>query len=331
MGIEREPQIDALGGRALVTGCAGFIGSHLCERLLDSGWEVTGVDSFTPFYDRALKERNLARLRDEPAFDLRELDLTADSLTGLAEGVDAVFHLAGQPGARQSFGAGAAACERNNVLATARLVEEATARPPGVFLFASSSTTYGDAATVPTPETAPLRPVSPYGASKVAAEQLTAGCAEAGVRSVILRYFSCYGPRQRPDMALSRFIAGIIAREPLPIYGDGRQLRDFTFVDDVVRATVLAAARAPAGSTLNIGGGESVALLEAVELLGELIGAVPELELRRPAPGDARRTGADVTRAAAEIGFSAECSLAEGLAAQVEWTLEDVALAAGTS
>jgi UDP-glucuronate 4-epimerase len=305
------------GRRALVTGCAGFIGSHLCDRLVADGWEVTGVDAFTDFYGEREKLRNVEALLLDPRFDLLELDLAADPLSGLTSGMDAVFHLAGQPGARQSFGPGVEAAIRNNVEATGRLLGEAIEDPPRVFVFASSSTVYGIPQALPTPESSPMAPLSPYGQTKVAAEGLVRRFAGAGLPTVTLRYFSCYGPRQRPDMALARFIEAMRSDRPVPVYGDGLQRRDFTYVADVVEATVRAADHARPGADYNVGGGEPVELLTALRTAAEMLGVRPRIELRPPAAGDARETRADCRAARRDLGFAPTTSLAEGLAAQI--------------
>jgi nucleoside-diphosphate-sugar epimerase len=312
----------APSGPVVVTGCAGFVGSHLCERLLDEGREVIGVDCFTAYYARARKERNLARLRDEAAFALIERDLAHEPLTGLLEGVDTVFHLAAQPGVRGSFGDGFDVYVANNVLATQRLLEEAARAAVGAFVYASSSSVYGDAPRHPTTERSPRRPVSPYGMTKVAAEELAGVYLRCfGVPVVGLRYFTAYGPRQRPDMAFSRFLARALAGRPLPVNGDGRQIRDFTFVADVVEATVAAAALGRPGAVYNVGGGSPVELREAIALIGDLVGRPIEVE-HRPAPvGEAWRTGCDGELARRDLGFSARGDLAAGLAAQLEWLL----------
>jgi nucleoside-diphosphate-sugar epimerase len=314
---------------ALVTGCAGFLASHLCERLVADGWTVRGADCFTPFYGRDVKERNLAGLRAQPAFELREVDLAADSLAGIADGVDAVFHLAGEPGARQSFGPGVGPAVRNNLEGTARLLGESLAARPGVFVFASSSTIYGNPTAFPTAETTAPDPLSPYGRTKVAAERLVGRFAQAGLATVILRYFSCYGPRQRPDMAIARFIEAIRTGRAVTVNGDGSQRRDFTFVADAVDATVLAAERAAPGSAYNVGGGESVALRDALTAVGDLMGSEPRIELAPAAPGDAHETRADVTAAARDLGFRARTAFSQGLAAQVAASEPSLAAAGG--
>ena len=308
--------------RALVTGCAGFLGSHLCERLVAAGHDVIGIDCFSSYYARAAKERNLARLRDEQRFSLLELDLARDPLEGLLEGVHGVFHLAAQAGVRGSFGHSFRDYVRDNVLATQRLLEEAVHSMPQTFVYASSSSVYGDAARYPTTESSERRPVSPYGMTKVAAEELAAVYLRCfGVPAVGLRYFTAYGPRQRPDMAFSRFIACALEHRPLPVNGDGSQVRDFTFVGDVVEGTIEAARAGRAGAVYNIGGGAPVRLLDAVRCIGELTGSAVELELRPSPVGEAQRTGCDGGLARGELGFVPRTGLREGLAAQLEWTI----------
>jgi nucleoside-diphosphate-sugar epimerase len=305
--------------RALVTGCAGFIGSHLAERLVDEDHEVVGVDCFTPYYPRAAKERNIARLREDRAFRLLELDLAHDPLDGVLDGVDVVFHLAAQAGVRGSFGASFDGYLDNNILATQRLFEQASRFELSAFIYASSSSVYGDAAAYPTHELCERRPVSPYGMTKVATEELAGVYLRCfGVPAVGLRYFTAYGPRQRPDMAFSRFFDCALASRPLPVIGDGRQVRDFTFVDDVVDGTIAAARCGRAGAVYNIGGGSPVALIDAIGLIAELLGRPLVLD-RRPAPvGEARRTGCDGALARLELGFCASTALRDGLAAQLE-------------
>jgi nucleoside-diphosphate-sugar epimerase len=307
--------------RVLVTGCAGFLGSHLCERLIDDGHFVLGVDSFTDFYPRTLKERNLARLMDEPAFDIRELDLTEDGVDGLLADVTAVFHLAAQPGVRGSFGSGFSHYARHNILATQILLEEAIAHPVENFVYASSSSVYGDTNTYPTSETAERCPVSPYGMTKVATEELAAVYhRNHGVPVVGLRFFTAYGPRQRPDMAFSRFITRALAGEPLQVNGDGRQIRDFTYVDDIIDGTI-AALRADGGTVYNVGGGHAIALIDVVGVLEELLERPLEVEFRPDQRGDARQTCADGAKAELELGFTPATGLAQGLARQLDWSV----------
>jgi nucleoside-diphosphate-sugar epimerase len=310
--------------RTLVTGCAGFIGSHLCERLVDDGHEVIGIDRFSSYYPRELKEHNLERLREEPSFSLLELDLSSDPLDGLLEGVDSVFHLAAQAGVRGSFGDSFSVYVRDNVLATQRLLEQAALCDTPRFLYASSSSVYGDAAKYPTAERAERQPVSPYGMTKVATEGIASVYLRCfGVPAVGLRYFTAYGPRQRPDMAFSKFFASALAGTPLPINGNGHQVRDFTFVEDVVDGTIAAARAGRPGAVYNIGGGAPVALLDAIRWIGEISGRSVELELRPSPVGEAHRTGCDGELAREELGFAPRTELRDGLAAQLEWTVRE--------
>jgi UDP-glucose 4-epimerase len=309
--------------RAIVTGCAGFLGSHLSERLLNDGYEVVGVDCFTDYYAREIKESNLARLRDEPNFTLHELDLSVDALDGLLEGVHEVYHLAAQAGVRGSFGDSFELYVRNNIQSTQRLLEQAVRNPVDAFVYASSSSVYGNAATYPTSEDTPRMPVSPYGMTKVSTEEI-AGVYHRnhGVPTVGMRYFTAYGPRQRPDMAFNRFIRKALAGEPIVILGDGRQVRDFTYVDDVINGTRAAASRGHAGSVYNIGGGTPVELRTVVDMLEQVLERKVLVEHRPAARGDVDKTCADGSRAERELGVVPAVPLATGLAAEVEWMLE---------
>ncbi len=305
---------------ALVTGCAGFLGSHLAEALLARGRRVVGVDCFTDYYPRRLKEANVARMRGAPQFRFVEADLAAGAVEPLLEGVDVVFHLAAQPGVRHSFGAGFGAYLRHNVDATRRLLEAASTRPLKAFVYASSSSVYGDQERYPCREDAPLRPVSPYGATKVIAEQLAgAFWRSAGVPVVGLRYFTVYGPRQRPDMAFSRFLENALAGRGLSVFGDGRHVREFTYVDDVVDATIASAELGERGSVYNVGGGAPTALIDAIALLGDLLDRSLEVEHGKAGAGDPRRTEADITRATRDLGYRPATPLRHGLAAQIEY------------
>jgi nucleoside-diphosphate-sugar epimerase len=301
---------------ALVTGAAGFVGSHLCEALLDEGEQVVGVDCFTDYYARATKEGNLAPLRARPGFAFVEADLSVAPVAPLLAGVDRVFHLAGQPGVRASFGPEFAHYLRHNITATQRLLEACKGRPLGKLVYSSSSSVYGDAESYPTAETLRPRPVSPYGVTKLAAEHLCETYRRSfGVPAVSLRLFTVYGPRQRPDMAFARLVRAGLSGEPFEVYGDGRQTRDFTFVADVVGA-MRDAARSPWCGVANVGGGSRTSLNEVLEIVGELCG---ELRLvRRPrAVGDVRDTAADISTAAAAFGYRPRTSLRDGLAAMV--------------
>jgi UDP-glucuronate 4-epimerase len=310
--------------KALVTGCAGFIGSHLTESLLEDGHEVAGVDCFLDNYARSVKLANLARARDFDGFRFHRLDLGDASLEPLLDDCDAVFHLAAEPGVRTSWGTRFASYERNNVLATQRLLEAAARRPERRVVYASSSSIYGDAERLPTGEDTLPRPFSPYGVTKLAAEHL---CAlyhgNYGVQAVALRYFSVFGPRQRPDMAFNRFCRAALRGESLTVFGDGRQTRDFTYVDDVVAATRAAAVASGApGRVYNVGGGSRVSVREVLGLIASLVGRPLEVRYEGRESGDVRHTGADTARARDELGFRASTSVEDGVAAELEWMQE---------
>jgi nucleoside-diphosphate-sugar epimerase len=303
--------------RYVVTGAAGFIGSHLLRALLDRGHDAVGWDAFTDYYDPALKEENAEGLPVE------RLDLVEDELPDL-HGVDGVFHLAGQPGV-SSFGEVFPVYVRRNVVATQRLLEAAVGSGTRVLL-ASSSSIYGDAEAYPTAEDTRPRPLSPYGVTKLACEHLLGAYGkELGLDAVIVRYFTIYGPRQRPDMALARWIARVVAGRSLELHGDGTQSRSVTYVDDAVEATVLALERASAGAVLNIGGGEEVSMLEAIETLEEVSGRTIEVVHAPRRLGDQTRSLADTSRVEAEIGWEPRTRFADGLAAQWRWAADRVA------
>jgi nucleoside-diphosphate-sugar epimerase len=310
--------------RAVVTGCAGFLGSTLSEALVANGCEVVGVDCFTNYYARERKEQNIALLREVPRFTLIEADLASAPLDGLLEGIDTVYHLAAQAGVRGSFGENFRTYVTNNVLATQRLLEQAANASLSAFVYASSSSVYGNAAAYPTDEDTERRPVSPYGMTKVATEELAGVYHRCfGVPVVGLRFFTAYGPRQRPDMAFWRFLHCALTGQALPINGDGHQIRDFTFVDDVVAGTIAAARLGHAGSVYNIGGGTPVELIEAIDLICELVSRPVEIA-RLPAPlGDPRATGCDQSLAERELKFVPRTSLRTGLTAQLEWMLAE--------
>jgi UDP-glucuronate 4-epimerase len=310
--------------RALVTGVAGFVGSTLAERLVADGWTVRGIDAFTPYYDVSVKWRNIDALLRHDAFELVEGHLEATDLRRLLADVDVVFHQAAQPGVRQSWADDFGTYLRANVDATQRLLQAVRERPVRRVVFASSSSVYGRTDGWPTPESARLAPHSPYGVTKLAAEQLCAAyAANFGVPTLALRYFTVYGPRQRPDMAIHRMIIAARSGEPFPMYGDGEQVRDFTYVDDVVEANVLAAtAEAEPGTVLNIAGGSSTRLLDLVELVGVAVGREVAIDWRPAQPGDVFRTGGAIDRATSVLGWAPKVAIDEGVRRQVAWHLD---------
>jgi predicted glycosyltransferase/nucleoside-diphosphate-sugar epimerase len=312
--------------RCLVSGVAGFVGSHLAERLVQLGHDVVGVDSFNPYYDPAIKRRNVTALRERPGFRLVEADLSETDLEPLVDGVEWVFHLAGQPGVRGSWGTQFAEYLHHNVHATQRLLEALRAHPPRRLIYASSSSIYGDAP-VPMMEEARPQPVSPYGVTKLAGEHLVDVYRKSyGLPSVVLRFFTVYGPRQRPDMAFHRFIRAIADGKPVHLYGDGRQTRDFTYVDDIVEACLRAAACASVGEAINVGGGASVTVNEVLGLLGELIGQPVHIKRQVGPRGDAPHTWAATDRAESLLDWRPRVALPEGLRRQAEWQLGAAAL-----
>ncbi len=306
--------------KCLVTGAAGFIGSHVAERLLSDGHAVVGIDRFSDYYDPALKRSNAEGLLENSGFELAVRDLAIDQISDLLDGVDVVFHLAAQAGVRASWGESFDRYVDDNIRATQRLLEAVKDRRIDKFLYASTSSVYGDAEKFPTPEDVPPRPVSPYGVTKLAAEHL---CnlyqRNYGVPVVAIRYFTVYGPRQRPDMAFRRFIDALLGGWDIDVYGDGGQTRDFTYVSDAVDATLRAAFSPETTAVYNVGGGSQTALRDAISVLEELIGREAILNFTDPLPGDSRDTSADTSRAAAELGYRPSVDLASGLADQVAW------------
>jgi len=304
--------------RYLVTGCAGFVGSHVVEALLGRGHAVLGVDVFTDYYEREVKESNIERAQKDGAFSLVEGDLAGDSIAPLLDGIDGVFHLAAQPGVRGSWGDTFAVYLRDNLLATQRLFE-AAARSGVRIVFASTSSVYGNAESYPTHEEMLPRPVSPYGVTKLACESLARTYAECfGLEAIVLRYFTVYGPRQRPDMAFARIISALLGETPFHVYGTGEQSRDFTYVGDAAAATVAAMEEGHAGTTYNVGGGSETTLREVIALIERLAGKRVDVNYEPTAVGDVRRTAADTTRLRSDLGWHPQTSLAEGLAAQID-------------
>jgi UDP-glucuronate 4-epimerase len=305
--------------RYLVTGCAGFIGSTLTETLLDAGAEVVGVDAFTDYYPRDRKEAQLDAVREQPGFELDELDLGAGPLPGrLLEGIDGIFHLAARPGVRASWGAGFPAYLNDNLAATHYVVETAAERDVPI-VYASSSSIYGDALSYPTAEDTGPAPISPYGVTKLATEHLIgAYIRDFGLRCTVLRYFTVYGPRQRPDMAFQRIVEALVAEREFEVYGDGSQSRDFTYVSDAVAATIAAMEAGPDARTYNVGGGSEASLRDVVATVEELSGRSLRIRYGDRAAGDVRRTLADTTRIRNELAWEPRFDLRSGLAAQLD-------------
>jgi UDP-glucose 4-epimerase len=306
--------------RALVTGAAGFIGSHLSAALLDRGDEVVGLDCFTDFYARDVKEENLATVRRRQGFEFVEAPLQTVDLGRLLDGVTHVFHLSAQAGVRSSWGADFQIYTSHNVDATQRLLEALRQRPIDRLVYASSSSVYGDDVPIPMREESVLRPVSPYGVTKLAAEHL---ChlyqVNYAVPAVSLRFFTVYGPRQRPDMGFHRFIRAALEGRPIHLYGDGGQTRDFTYVADIVTALVAAGDRGRPGGVYNIGGGSRISILDVLALIERLTGRPLDIRREPAQKGDMRDTFADTTRARADLGFAPAFTLEQGLAAECEW------------
>ena len=306
--------------KCLVTGAAGFIGSTLIEALLDRGDEVVGVDVLTDYYDPALKRRNLADLAGRPGFRPVEADLCVVNLVELLAGVELVFHEAAQAGVRASWGESFHHYTRNNVLASQRLFEAAVRSGVRRVVYASSSSVYGDSETRPTSEDVPLRPISPYGVTKAAVENLAyLYRRNHGLDAVGLRYFTVFGPRQRPDMAFHRFIRAAVEGRPVKVFGDGRQRRDFTFVGDIVAATLAAGDHERPEMIYNVGGGSTVTLREAITAIGEVAGREVRVDYQDTVKGDVRHTSADLSRARSHLGYAPVTSLREGLAAEAAW------------
>jgi len=304
--------------KILVTGAAGFIGSRLSRRLLDDGCRVTGIDCLTGFYDRRIKRRNLAPLLDRKAFRWIQEDLNDLPLKRILKGVDAVFHLAAQAGVRDSWGRNFDVYIHHNIRATQKLLEAAKDVPLRKFVYASSSSVYGLTPDMPFREDSPLQPLSPYGVSKLAAENLAFLYHKSyGVPAVSLRFFTVYGPGQRPDMAFHKFLKAIHEDREITIFGDGKQTRDFTYVEDILTANLAALARGRAGQTYNIGGGHRERLDRIFALLEKVCRKPVRLSFAEAQKGDVLHTSADISKAERELGFQPRTGLAEGLSE--EW------------
>lgn len=307
---------------ALVTGVSGFIGSHVAEALAKD-WNVIGIDCFTDFYSRKVKERNLAKLMNDKNFRFIEADLLEVDLRKMD--IDFVFHQAGQPGVIDSWGENFEIYARNNILATQRLLESFKNTDLKKFIFASSSSVYGDTVHLPTIEEYLPRPFSPYGVTKLAAENL---CylywRNYGVPTVALRYFTVYGPRQRPDMAISTFVKAILNDNEISIYGDGKQTRDLTYVSDVVQANIAASESNIEGETFNIAGGSRISVNALVSLLEKIIGKESRKRYSPRRKGDVENTWACIDRARKILNYRPKVTIEEGLKKYVKWYLENV-------
>ena len=306
--------------RALVTGCSGFIGSHLSERLLDSGWSVVGIDSLSPTYDTIGRRRNLEAVAKRPNFEFIEGDLNMIDLSHHVGETEVVFHLAARPGVRASWRDFAQASNAN-ILATQRVLDALVETGGSRLVFASSSSVYGQAETFPVSEDVRLAPISPYGVTKAACEALlSAYTSQFPLTATSLRYFTVYGPRQRSDMAFTRWIGAALRGDPIRVFGDGSAIRDFTYVGDVVEATIVAARKIETGHHVyNVAGGEPATLLDVFDMIGKSTGRQLNLKHEERALGDPLRTGGDTTRIEAELGWKAGTPLSSGIDAQVEW------------
>ena len=306
----------------IVTGVGGFIGSHLAETLLNQGDKVIGIDEFNDYYNPTLKRQNISQFQNHPGFQLIENNIQALNWSELLVDVDVVYHQAAQAGVRPSWGKGFLDYTERNIDAT-QIILEAAKDAPNLkrLVYASSSSVYGNAETFPTPETVCPQPVSPYGITKLAAERLGKLYHQNfGVPCVYLRYFTVYGPRQRPDMAFHKFFKWILQDQPISIYGDGQQTRDFTFISDAVAANLLAAIVPSAiGEIFNIGGGSRVVLAEVINIMEGIVGRPIKKNFVEKARGDARHTSADISKARKILGYQPQVSLTEGLRQEWEW------------
>lgn len=310
---------------AVVTGAAGFIGSHLCGRLLDEGYDVLGIDAFTDYYPRVMKEDHLRRVRGRRGFSFVEADLATMPLDVALDRARLVFHLAGQPGVRASWGDDFPVYVRQNILVTQRILEAARRHEIDKLVYASSSSVYGNADRYPTRETLRPQPISPYGVTKLAGEQLCEAYRHAfGIPIASLRLFTVYGPGQRPDMAFARLVRAAVTGECFELFGDGGQTRDFTYVEDVARAMVDVARSAWCG-VANVGGGSRVSMQQVLGMVEHLCGPLSIVE-GPAAVGDVRDTGADTSVAREGFGFTARTSVADGLAAMVGAVTHDLAV-----
>ena len=313
--------------KVLVTGVAGFIGSSLSEKLLDEGYQVRGIDSFFDYYPRKIKEINLESLLGNTEFEFVEADILDANWDEILIDINGVFHQAAVAGVRASWGQSFDQYVENNVLVTQRLLEACKDRELDKFVYASSSSVYGDTQELPIRESSPTNPVSPYGVTKLAAEHLASLYYKAyGVPTVSLRYFTVYGPRQRPDMAFHKFISAVMKEEQIDIYGTGEQTRDFTYIEDIVSANLQAFRSGKAGEVYNIGGGSRIKLLDAIGLIESTVGKKANLVHADPQKGDAKHTFSDISKANADFGYNPQVDLELGLKKHYEWLKENISI-----
>jgi nucleoside-diphosphate-sugar epimerase len=308
--------------KIVVTGAAGFIGSHLCESLLGEGFRVTGIDSFSPYYDVRIKRANVTSLIENPRFELVEESINEMDLDEALSDASVVFHLAAQPGVRASWAEKFDEYIDSNIRATQRLCEACRGRPLRRFVYASSSSVYGDTAQLPMGENHPTRPHSPYGVTKLSGEALCLLYKKNfGLPVVALRFFTVYGPRQRPDMAFHRFIASALDGKPIEVFGNGAQTRDFTFISDIIAANLSAMGYEGSESVFNVGGGSRIALNAALDILTVVLrtSGLVQVVFEEAVKGDVMNTYADIELARRELGYSPRVTLEEGIAREVEW------------
>ncbi len=306
--------------KVLVTGCAGFIGSHLTQRLLQDGHGVIGIDGFLDNYDVSLKLRNLSLIGPQPQFTFHSSPLQKEKWDQWLDGVEVIYHLAALPGVRSSWGKAFADYVNHNILATQQMLDACLRKPSlACIVVSSSSSVYGTMKGSYTDEQAPINPISPYGVTKAAMEQICRVYVEAHqLPIVMLRYFTVYGPRQRPDMAFQRFLRQMLKGEPVTIFGDGQQTRDFTYVSDAVEANLLAAQFGKPGEVFNVGGDREIRLLDVVELIGKLMNQEPKIAFSPSQAGDSRRTCADINLAAKRLGYAPRVTIEQGLRKQLD-------------